>query len=176
VRPQASARDEAHLTSSAVGTADTHAMISRFAVGVALSVVFSLAYPISAFVEFRLVSGSVSIYLSEGHVSIYHFPFARRPYTRLSGALLHPPHLERQVPRILLPSGSSSMCLLSLPLWIPMSLSTIPTLLHFRRKYRRGSLLCASCSYPLTGLPPNSPCPECGQSVPALPDRPADCV
>lgn len=48
-----------------------------------------------------------------------------------------------------------------IPLWLPTLLLTIPTTLLFLKR-RRAPGLCPHCSYPLSSLPPNSPCPECG--------------
>ncbi len=60
---------------------------------------------------------------------------------------------------------------LLLPLWIPFSLLSGPTAWLFLRDHRAARLAkqnaCPHCSYPLSGLPPQSPCPECGKSATA---------
>jgi hypothetical protein len=50
---------------------------------------------------------------------------------------------------------------INLPLWIPLALtSPLATFLWIRR-HPKGH--CRRCGYPLRGLAPQSPCPECGK-------------
>lgn len=53
-----------------------------------------------------------------------------------------------------------------LPLWMAIlavsSLATLLVLTDRRAIARKGT--CPTCSYRLSGLPPNSPCPECGHA------------
>jgi hypothetical protein len=59
----------------------------------------------------------------------------------------------------------------SMPLWPPIGLSVLATLLAFRLDHparRRTSINhCPTCNYDLRGLPAATPCPECG----ALPEQ-----
>ena len=50
----------------------------------------------------------------------------------------------------------------SVPIWMLISVVTVPTLWFRFRDRRSRPGLCPNCGYSLTGLPPNSPCPECG--------------
>jgi len=55
-----------------------------------------------------------------------------------------------------------------MPLWLPFSLFSISGIISLWRAHSRPRPgLCSHCHYPLTGLPPNSPCPECGRAQPA---------
>jgi len=57
----------------------------------------------------------------------------------------------------------------ALPIWILLSCVAIPTTFLWRQRLRtaRVSNSCPHCSYPLSGLPSASPCPECGKNAPA---------
>lgn len=48
-----------------------------------------------------------------------------------------------------------------LPLWIPLLLAAVPTIVLFRRDRRTPSHCCHSCGYDLTGNTSGT-CPECG--------------
>ncbi|HEX2838323.1 MAG TPA: hypothetical protein VHN77_09380 [Phycisphaerales bacterium] len=67
--------------------------------------------------------------------------------------------------------------ILSVPLWLPFVLITLPTALAWRldtiatRRAKLGA--CPTCSYPRTGLAPSSPCPECGKECAATVPPPA---
>lgn len=56
---------------------------------------------------------------------------------------------------------------LTIPLYLPILLTLIPTTLawrtHILSKRRGRASLCLACAYPLTGLPLTAPCPECGR-------------
>jgi hypothetical protein len=72
------------------------------------------------------------------------------------------------------PHGSlaNAHCLgVIVPLWIPLLLLAFPTTYLFLRDRRAARLAktnsCPHCDYNLTGLAPNSPCPECGRGPPA---------
>ena len=56
---------------------------------------------------------------------------------------------------------------LVIPLWMPLVLCAGPAawLVWRDRKAARLANLCPKCSYPLGGLPPGSPCPECGKGT-----------
>lgn len=60
---------------------------------------------------------------------------------------------------------------LSIPLWMPLLLSAIPVFIlwrsHFRANRAARINVCPKCNYSLTGLPPSSPCPECGGGKPS---------
>ncbi len=55
---------------------------------------------------------------------------------------------------------------LATPTWLPASISLLITATAWRLDTlacrRANKHLCPKCNYTLTGLPPNSPCPECG--------------
>ena len=57
------------------------------------------------------------------------------------------------------------------PLYIPFTLLALPTALLFHRDRRsvRWAIAgrCRRCGYNLAGLPPTTPCPECGRRAPA---------
>lgn len=61
------------------------------------------------------------------------------------------------------PVSMSMLEVLSIPMWVPLALVALPTALAWRRHLRRiPPDHCPRCRYNLAGLPPNSPCPECG--------------
>jgi len=52
------------------------------------------------------------------------------------------------------------------PIWFPAAVlfsTGILLIPRWRRRSRTG--LCPTCNYNLSGLPPNSPCPECGRAA-----------
>src|SRR5262245_9465167 len=55
------------------------------------------------------------------------------------------------------------------PLWFPLLLTGVPTVLMFRRDRRRRRAemrnLCPHCGYSRTGLPADHACPECGKAA-----------
>ena len=59
-----------------------------------------------------------------------------------------------------------------IPLWLPVAAALIITGTAWRLDHlacRRARIgLCPKCRYSRTGLPPNSPCPECGTPSPPL--------
>ena len=55
--------------------------------------------------------------------------------------------------------------LLNTALYSTLWLSLLLALTTLRRATRRHRNLCPTCAYDLKGLPPHSPCPECGRSV-----------
>ncbi len=62
-------------------------------------------------------------------------------------------------------TGPGNRCIYAtIPLWIPALLCAVPGLAAWRSHlhWRRSERGCEGCRYSLTGLPPNSPCPECG--------------
>ena len=52
---------------------------------------------------------------------------------------------------------------LTIPLWIPLLLLATPTTFLLLRDRRNPANSCPHCSYPLSRLPPDSTCPECGK-------------
>jgi hypothetical protein len=54
-----------------------------------------------------------------------------------------------------------------IPLWLPLAFTAVPTTFAWRThilRRRRHLHLCPSCRYDLRGLPPGTPCPECGET------------
>jgi hypothetical protein len=52
---------------------------------------------------------------------------------------------------------------LAIPLWAPLLLAALPVvLLRQTARARRRAGVCTACAYDRRGLPPTSPCPECG--------------
>ena len=72
---------------------------------------------------------------------------------------------EDPVPTHILWTGVLINTTLAFPLWF--ALLSAPHLLRARHRRRHG--LCAACAYDLQGLPPKSPCPECGKSRAPIP-------
>ncbi len=56
-----------------------------------------------------------------------------------------------------------TMVAFAIPLWIPLILVAVPTVRAFLHDRRKPANSCPHCSYPRSGLPPNSLCPECGE-------------
>jgi hypothetical protein len=56
----------------------------------------------------------------------------------------------------------------AIPLWIPtvacVALAVLLAVPDWRNRFRPGPGQCPKCRYNLAGLPPNSPCPECGRA------------
>ncbi len=64
----------------------------------------------------------------------------------------------------------SGVYIYRIPLWLPILASLSTALLAARAErnaIRRLSTHCPECNYPLSGLAPNTPCPECGTKSPA---------
>ncbi|CAG1003492.1 hypothetical protein PHYC_03070 [Phycisphaerales bacterium] len=61
--------------------------------------------------------------------------------------------------------GAGSTYRAHIPLWCPTLLFATPAVLLWRSylRARRVTNPCPKCNYPLTGLAPGSPCPECGK-------------
>ncbi len=54
---------------------------------------------------------------------------------------------------------------LTIPFWTPAAVLGLLPMMMFSSAYRArraGASTCPTCHYPRTGLPPTSPCPECG--------------
>lgn len=70
----------------------------------------------------------------------------------------------RWAPRLSLYDGANWYA--SIPLWLPFLALSAPCFAlwhrHFRDRAAARLGACPKCNYSLTGLAPNSPCPECG--------------
>ena len=69
------------------------------------------------------------------------------------------------------PSSGLSFRLVIIPLWFPLLLAAVPTVVMFRsdrrRRLRERSEACIHCGYSRVGLPADRACPECGKPVAA---------
>jgi hypothetical protein len=61
--------------------------------------------------------------------------------------------------------SSGPVTALSVPLWMPLALAATQAVLAFGRGSCRGQRACVECGYDLSGLPPGTACPECGEAT-----------
>ena len=135
-----------------------------------LAAVFAVLWVLSLRVECGAFSTwiNTSVTVRRGYVGLKHWS---EPYERF---------VERSAPRInvqfqedwrrprLLPVArrdqtwlpGAQTFLLFVPFWIPSAFCAVGAVSAYRRRPRPGK--CWSCRYSLRGIPPNSPCPECG--------------
>lgn len=61
-----------------------------------------------------------------------------------------------------IPSAGTTLHVAAIPLWFLWLVAAVPTALAWRRRARVDPGVCPACNYSLAGIPPGSPCPECG--------------